>query len=231
MRPLLSILVVDDQTLMRQILRAALANHPNMRVVGEAGTGQAALAEARRLHPDVVVLDLGLPDIDGVEVTRLLRAEMPFTAIVILTASERDDQLVEALRAGAKGYVLKTSDFKELVSALESVAIGQASLPPEVVGKLLGQLPAEAAATAVAVAPVKRVPGLRVDLSERELDVLRLVVTGTRNREIAHRLALSENTVRSYLTHIMQKLGVENRVQVATEAVRRGLVSLDEIAL
>jgi DNA-binding NarL/FixJ family response regulator len=177
------------------------------------------------------VLDLGLPDIDGVEVTRMIRAELPFTAIVILTASERDDQLMDALRAGAKGYVLKTSDFQELVSALESVAIGQATLPPEVVGKLLGQLPAEAAIAPVAVAPIKRIPSLRVDLSEREFDVLRLVVTGTRNREIAHQLSLSENTVRSYLTHIMQKLGVENRVQVATEAVRRGLVTLDDIAL
>src|ERR687885_1862932 len=111
----LRVLVVDDHTLIRQILQAALASHPHVQVVGEAATGAATLDLARRLTPDVVVLDLGLPDMDGVEVTRRLRAELPATEVVILTSSERDDELLAALRAGAKGYVLKSSDYGELL--------------------------------------------------------------------------------------------------------------------
>jgi two-component system NarL family response regulator len=198
-----------------------------MHVVGEAGTGRDGIAEAQRLRPDVVVLDLGLPDIDGVEVTRQLRRELADLQVVILTSSDRDDQLMAALRAGAKGYVLKTSDFEELVSSLESIAVGEASLPPEVMSRLLMQLPVELSPPSdhstrdgLSELPVG-------ELSERELDILRLLVTGARNREIAAALGLRENTVRSYLTHIMQKLNVDNRVRVAMEAVRRGLVPRD----
>jgi DNA-binding NarL/FixJ family response regulator len=223
----LRLLIVDDHTLLRQVLQAALANHPRLRVVGEAGTGAEALAEARRLAPDVVVLDLGLPDMDGIEVIHRLRAELPSTEVVILTGSERDDELMGALQAGAKGYVLKTSDYQELVRSLQSIAVGQANLPPEVVVRVLRWLPGEPAAPA-ASAPDMRGNGAdrAPELSEREMDVLRLIVKGASNREIADTLDLSENTVRSYLTHIMQKLNVDNRVQIATCAVRSGLVSL-----
>jgi len=222
----LRVLIVDDHTLIRQVLQAALANHPRLRVVGEAAPGAGALEQARRLTPDVVVLDLGLPDLDGVEVTRLLRAALPATEVVILTASDRDSQLLAALQAGAKGYVLKTSDYRELVRALESIAAGQANLPPEVVIRVLMQLPGQPASPPASSAQ-RTSPGSRgplPELSEREIDVLRLIVKGASNREIAEALDLSENTVRSYLTHIMQKLNVDNRVQVAAHAVRSGLV-------
>lgn len=223
----LRLLVVDDHTLLRQVLQAALANHDRLQVVGEAATGASALAEARRLTPDVVVLDLGLPDMGGLEVIRRLRAELPATEIVILTSSERDDELLAALQAGAKGYILKTSDYHELVRALESLAIGQATLPPEVVSRLLRHLPAEQPPAAPSVPTLPSAsPAPSPELSEREMDVLRLIVQGASNREIAEALGLSENTVRSYLTHIMQKLNVDNRVQMATHAVRSGLVAL-----
>jgi DNA-binding NarL/FixJ family response regulator len=223
----LRVLVVDDHTLLRQVLRAALAGHDRLQVVGEAATGAGALSEARRLAPDVVVLDLGLPDMEGLEVIRRLRAELPATEIVVLTSSERDDELLAALRAGAKGYVLKTSDYQELLRALESLAIGQAALPPEVVMRVLRLLPADRPQAEPSVTPFAFQPAVpSAELSEREMDVLRLVVQGASNREIAETLGLSENTVRSYLTHIMQKLNVDNRVQIATHAVRSGLVPL-----
>jgi two-component system, NarL family, response regulator LiaR len=223
----LRLLVVDDHTLIRQILQAALESHPYMQIVGEAATGAAALDLARRLTPDVVVLDLGLPDMNGVEVTRRLRAELPTTEVVILTSSERDDELLAALQAGAKGYVLKSSDYSELVRAVENIGAGQAILPPEVVIRVLAHLPQQSPASMASRAvPSRPTAGeATLDLSEREVEVLRQVVTGASNRQIADALALSENTVRSYLTHIMQKLNAENRVQVATYAVRHGLVS------
>jgi DNA-binding NarL/FixJ family response regulator len=228
MNATLRVLVVDDHTLIRQILGAALANHPQMQIVGEAATGAAALEAARQLTPDIVVLDLGLPDMDGIDVIRCLQAELPATEVVILTSSERDDQLLAALQAGARGYVLKTSDYQELVRSIESIGAGAAVLPPAVTIRVLSQLPGQPPRPMTSSAPHtgSSSGGPVPDLSEREIDVLRLVVTGASNREIADTLALSENTVRSYLTHIMQKLNVDNRVQVATYAVRNGLAPL-----
>jgi DNA-binding NarL/FixJ family response regulator len=225
----LRVLIVDDHTLLRQVLGAALADHPRMQVVGEGATGAEALGEARRLRPDIVILDLGLPDIDGVEVIQQLRAELPTTEVVILTSSERDDHLLAALQAGARGYVLKTSDYRDLVASLDQIAMGLASLPPEIVSRLLMHLPSRRPPPVQPMNQVSREQfGPPDELSVREIDVLRLIVAGARNRDIAVRLGLSENTVRSYVTHIMQKLRVDNRVQIAAEAVRRGIVSLDQ---
>lgn len=225
----LRVLIVDDHTLLRQVLRAALSDHPRLRVVGEAASGAEALAQARALRPDVVILDLGLPDVDGVEVTRQVRADLPTTEVVILTASERDDQLLGALQAGAKGYVLKSSNYEDLVATLEQLTTGMASLPPEVVSRLLMHLPNRRLPAVADTSHANRDRfGPPAELSERELDVLRLIVAGVRNREIAARLGLSENTVRSYVTHIMQKLNVDNRVRIAAEALRRGIVTLDQ---
>ena len=212
------LLIVDDHALFRQVVRQAFARHPSVRVVGEAADAAEALAQARHLRPDVVLMDLRLPGVDGAEATRLLRAELPDVAVVVVTAAEDQASLVAALYAGARGYVLKTTDYAQLVRSVEAIAAGQGFLSPEITVKFLeylSQVPAVDPLLAGEPGP---------ELHERELQILRLIAEGASNRQIGEQLYLSENTVRTYLTEILARLGLENRVQLAMYAIRHGIV-------
>jgi two-component system nitrate/nitrite response regulator NarL len=213
------VLLADDHTLFRQGLRYLLAEHPRLKIVGEAADAEQAVAEARRLQPDVVLMDIHMPRGGGIEATRILRSELPDVGVLILTMSETEEDLLAALRAGARGYILKTSDLDQLLRSIETVAAGQASLGPEMTTKLLTQLSADENAAA------RRRVEPHQQLSERELEILKLIAQGASNRQIAAQLYLSENTVRTHLVHILGKLGLENRVQAAAYALRNGLVS------
>ncbi len=212
------LLLADDHALFRQLLRGALADNPRFEIVGEAQDTDETLRQARRLRPSIVLMDLHMPGAGGVEATRILHAEMPAVQVVVVTASEDEDDLIAALRAGARGYFLKSASFEQLIDSLETIARGQAALTPEVTTKLLSLLskdePGENAVRAVDPTTA---------LNERELEILRLVAEGASNRAIAHQLYLSENTVRTYLAHILEKLGLENRVQAAAFALRHGI--------
>jgi DNA-binding NarL/FixJ family response regulator len=210
------VVVVDDHALFRQIVRQAFAQHASIQVVGEAADAEQALELVRRLQPNIVLMDLGLPGMDGVEATRRLRAGMPGVEIVVVTASEDQADLVAALHAGAKGYVLKTTDYQQLVRSVEAIAVGQGFLSPGATVQLLDHL--RQAPAVGGVLPSEPVP----ELNERELQILRLVAEGASNRQIGDRLYLSENTVRTYLTEILAKMGLENRVQLAMYALRHG---------
>ena len=210
------LLLADDHRLFRQVLSRSLAGHARFEVVGEAADTDEAIRQARSLRPDMVLMDLEMPGDGGVAATRTLRAQMPGIEVVIVTGSEEQDDLHAALAAGAKGYVLKSSDYGALIASLEALAEGEAATMPDL-------------SPAVSLGGPGRTGGGRGDrfgeLSERELQVLRLLAEGTSNRMIASQLCLSENTVRTYVAHILEKLGLENRVQAAAYALRNGLVS------
>jgi NarL family two-component system response regulator LiaR len=214
----ITLVVVDDDALFRQVVQAAFARHPSIQVVAEAANTADGLREARRWRPRIVLMDLAIPVVGGVEATRLLHTEMPDVEVVVVTASEDEAHLIAALSAGAKGYVLKTGNYEHLVRSVEAIADGQGFLSPEMTVKFLEHL--QQVPSSGPVAPSDP----RAELSERELQILRLVVEGASNRQIGDRLFLSENTVRTYLTEILAKLGLENRVQLAMYAIRHGMV-------
>lgn len=212
------ILIADDHTLVRRGLRALLATRPELEVVGEVCDGEAAVAQARALRPDVVLMDIGMPGLDGIEATRQVKAACPATNVLILTSFTTDDKVFPALRAGAQGYLLKDSEPEELVEAIRSVAGGSSSLHPDIAHMLLHEL--------AHPAPRPQPPDHR--LTERELDVLRLLAHGLKNRAIADALCVSDTTVRGHVSSMLGKLGLESRTALALHAVREGLVELNE---
>jgi two-component system nitrate/nitrite response regulator NarL len=211
------LLLADDHTLFRQLLRGALADQPRFAIVGEAQDSAEAIRQAHSLKPDIVLMDLHMPGGGGVDATRVLRTELPDVQVVVVTASEDEDDLIAALRAGARGYFLKSASLEQLIQSLETIATGQAALTPEVTTKLLSHLSKDEPSTSGSR------PGATAALNERELEILRLVAEGASNRLIANQLYLSENTVRTYLAHVLEKLGLENRVQAAAYALRNGI--------
>ncbi len=210
------LLLADDHTLFRQILRRSLAGHPRFEVVGEAADTDETIRQARDLRPDMVLMDLGMPGEGGVAATRTLRAEMPSVEVVVVTGSEEQEDLQAALAAGARGYVLKSSNYDALVASLVAIAEGQTVSLPTLTS------PASPASSS---APRASRGARQTELSERELEVLRLLAQGASNKAIADQLYLSENTVRTYVAHILEKLGLDNRVQAAAYALRNGLAS------
>jgi two-component system, NarL family, response regulator LiaR len=186
-------------------------------VVAEAANGQQAIAEARRLCPDVVLMDLVMPGIDGLEATRCIAAEQPSVRILVLTSFAADDKVFPALRAGALGYLLKDSGPEELVQAIRQVHRGESSLHPSIARRLLQELAGPAVQEVVSAV-----------LSHREVDVLRLVAQGCTNREIAEQLGIGETTVRTHVSSILSKLNLGSRTQAALYALREGLASLSE---
>jgi DNA-binding NarL/FixJ family response regulator len=190
-------------------------------VIGEARNGREAVEQARRLTPDVVLMDLDMPELDGLAATRLISAELPNVKVVMLTASEEDSHLFEAIKSGAQGYLFKNLASDDLFRLLEGVARGEPALTPALARKLLGEFahPAEPI-------PVRAATGENLDaLTEREHEVLDLLVQGiTSNRELAERLVITENTVKYHFRNILDKLHVQNRAQVVAFAVRHGMV-------
>ncbi|MBI5880368.1 MAG: response regulator transcription factor [Chloroflexi bacterium] len=212
----LRVLVADDHRLFRQGLIGLLHTRPELaRVVGEAASGREAVECARTLHPDVILLDIMMPDGDGLAAAHQIHEFLPSTAIVMLTASELSEHLYEAVQLGAAGYLLKSLDASELFDLLESVAHGDAALTRAMAARLL---------KAVASHTFHADAGEEA-LTERETDVLRLVAQGASNLQIAEQLCVSVNTIKVHLRNILNKLQLHNRTQAAAFAVRRGIVS------
>jgi DNA-binding NarL/FixJ family response regulator len=206
------VLLVDDQALFREALSTLLQVRPEIEVIGEAGDGDAALRQAADLQPDVVLMDLHMPVLDGIAATRRLRVEHPAVRVLALTTFDDDEDVFAALRAGAVGYLLKDVSGDRLVEALLAAARGESVLQPSVAARVVArfaQLPDEA--------PPRAQP-LVVPLSERELGVLRLLAEGGSNREIAGALFLAEGTVKNHVTNVLAKLGARDRTQAALRA-------------
>ena len=206
------VLVVDDQALFREALVTLLGARPEVEVVGEAGNGQQALERAAALQPDVVLMDLHMPVLDGIATTRRLRVEQPGVRVLALTTFDDDEDVFAALRAGALGYLLKDVSSDRLVEAVLSAARGESVLQPSVAAKVVARF------AQLDDAPRPRSQPLVVPLSERELDVLRLLADGCSNREIAATLFLAEGTVKNHVTNVLGKLGARDRTQAALRA-------------
>ncbi len=207
------VLLVDDHSVVRQGLRMFLALDPDIEVIGEAANGAEALELAHSLAPDVVLMDLLMPVMDGVTAIGRLRRELPETEVIALTSVLEDDKVVGAVRAGAIGYLLKDTHADDLCRAIKAAAAGQVQLSPQAAARLLREVKAPAAE-----AP-------REALTERETEVLRLVAEGRSNKEIAQALVIGEKTVKTHVSSILAKLGVPSRTQAALCAVRTGLAA------
>lgn len=205
----ITILLVDDQRLMRDGLRTLLELEDDLDVVGEAGNGAEAITRYAELQPAIVLMDVRMPGMDGVESTRRLHAQWPTVKVIILTTFDEDEYIFEGLRAGALGYLLKAVSGEELADAIRRVAAGQALIDPAVTRKVVDAF----ARLAPPVRPIDA--GLAEPLSDRELDVLKLVANGLSNREIAERLYLAEGTVKNYVTSLLGKIGARDRTQAA----------------
>jgi DNA-binding NarL/FixJ family response regulator len=213
------VLLVDDQALFREALAVLLAVHDDIEVVGEAGNGDEALLRAAELAPDVVLMDLRMPVLDGVATTRRLRVEQPDVRVIALTTFDDDEDVFAALRAGAVGYLLKDVSSARLVEAVLAAARGESVLQPSVAAKVVARF---AALSDPPAAP--RPQPLVVPLSDRELDVLRLLADGRSNREIAAALFLVEGTVKNHVSTVLAKLGARDRTQAALRARALGLL-------
>ncbi len=212
----ITVLIVDDHAVVRQGLRTFLELQDDIDIVGEASNGLEAIEQAKRQQPDIVLLDLVMPKMGGVEATPHLMAAAPQTRVIILTSFGEDDQIIPAIRAGAQGYLLKDIPPRELIQAVRDAYAGKAQLHPDVAKKLMAAVAAPATA-----AP--RPP--ETDLTERELEVLRLIAQGLNNHEIAQKLTISEKTVKTHVSNILSKLHCEDRTQAAVYAMKKGLGS------
>ena len=208
------ILITDDHGVVRQGLRMFLSLEPDLEVVGEAANGREALALARELKPNVVLMDLLMPVMDGIEATEAIRSEMPEVEVIALTSVLEDTAVSGAVRAGAIGYLLKDTDAEELKRAIQAAAEGRVHLAPEAAARLMREV---------------RGPERPEELTERETEVLRLVARGHANKQIASSLFVSEKTVKAHVSSILLKLGVQSRTQAALHAVRTGLVNTEEL--
>ncbi len=211
------VLIADDHTLFRQGLSSLLQQQKGLQVVGEAVDGWEALAKARELQPHLVLMDVAMPRCNGLEATRLIKRDLPDVNIIMLTVSEKDEDLFAAIKAGAKGYLLKNAEFEELVRAIEAVAGGAAVVSPSMAVKLLNEFAAVTAKGSL------RIRAEGTALTERETEVLQLLAKGATNKEIANTLVIAENTVKTHLRNILDKLHLHNRIQAAAYAIREGL--------
>lgn len=215
---MIHVMVADDHAIVRKGICALLATEPDIEVVGEAKDGQEAISVAQRVQPEVILMDLVMPGLDGLEATRHISAHQPEARILVLTSFAGDDKIFPAIRAGALGYLLKDSGPDELVQAIRQVHRGESSLHPSIARRLLREL----------TEPSR--PGPIPDsLTAREVEVLRLIAKGHSNREMSDRLAISEATVRTHVSNILSKLNLCSRTQAALYALREGLASLHEV--
>ena len=212
---MIKVLICDDQVVVREGLRAILSTTDEIRVVGEAGSGAEAVEKVAQLQPDVVLMDLKMPGVNGVEATRLIRDRYPDTRVLVLTTYDADEWVFDAVRSGAAGYLLKDTSREGLIEAIEGTFAGKHYIDPDVAGKFLTQV--------ARVAPMP-IPAVIQNLTERELEVLELLARGLSNADIAGHLFLSEGTIRNYVSSILTKLNVADRTQAAVLALRYGLV-------
>jgi DNA-binding NarL/FixJ family response regulator len=201
------VLCVDDHPLLREGIAAIINNQPDMQLVAEAANGTEGVEQFRKHRPDVTLMDLRLPDMSGVDSMIAIRNDFPEARIIMLTTFEGDVEVQRALEAGARAYMLKSMPHKELVDAIRRVHAGKKSIPPVIATRLAEHLSDEA-------------------LTQREIEILRCVAEGNRNREIADRLFISEETVKIHIKHVMEKLGATHRTQAVAIAVRRGIIQV-----
>lgn len=208
------IVIVDDHELLREGIKAMLSREADLEVVGEAADGRTALAQCKELKPDVVVLDLRLPDMDGVEVCQQLQEELPQTAVLMLTTFTDADLVLAAVKAGAKGYVVKDVLGMDLKRSIRSVSRGEVAMDPKVVGHLIHHMRS----------PTPEKEEEKSPLNRQQLAIIRLVAQGYTNREIAEQMFLSEKTVKGYLAEALRRMEVKNRVEAAMVASRKGWI-------
>jgi NarL family two-component system response regulator LiaR len=211
----IKLLLVDDHIVVRQGLRMLLAAHDTIEIVGEADDGVQAVRLAEQLLPDVILMDLLLPRLDGIEATRQIQARTPSCAVLMLTSNVQPQQIQAAIRAGAVGYVLKATRAQELIDAIQRAARGQRVLDPIAADALLSGLAHQDELN---------------ELTPREHEVLRLLAQGVSNAQIANALTISEATVRTHIANVLSKLNLRDRAHVTIYALKRGLISLDEVA-
>ena len=212
----LRVLLVDDHDIFRRGLRTLLEEQ-GLQVIGEAENGEVALRLVGELAPDVIIMDLKMPGLTGVETTRRISGIAPRSRVVVLTISADDDDVMDAVMAGACGYLLKDSSIEQLIAGITAAASGESLISPQIASKLLQYLRASTADTVAAET-------IRDLLSDRELEVLRLIANGKDNAEIARELFISPKTVKNHISNILMKLQIENRIQAAVYAVRSGIV-------
>lgn len=213
----ITVLIVDDHKVVRQGVRAFMDTQPDLIVVGEAETGEAAIELAREHAPDVVIVDLVMPGMDGVEVTRRVKQTSPRTQVIVLTSYHQDEHIFPAIRAGALSYLLKDVGPSELADAVRKAAAGEAVLHPRVAARVVQELHGAR----------QDAPNPFTELSDREMEVLRLIADGLNNADIAEKLVISEKTVKSHVSNILNKLHLADRTQAAVYAWREGVVRRD----
>jgi DNA-binding NarL/FixJ family response regulator len=212
----LRVLLVDDHDLFRTGLRNLLEEQ-GVQVVGEAAAGAEALRIVRELAPDVVVMDLNMPGMTGVEATRHIVSVAPLTRVLVLTISDQDADVMDAILAGACGYLLKDASIQELMRGIHSAALGESLISPHIASKVLQRVRASTTSPTIAET-------IRSELSDREIEVLKLIANGKDNAQIAAELHISPKTVKNHISNILMKLQIENRIQAAVYAVRSGIV-------
>jgi two-component system, NarL family, response regulator LiaR len=216
MSQIIRVLIVDDHTIVRKGIRALLAEIDDLEVVGEAADGQEAIVQADRLRPDVILMDLAMPRMDGIEATRQIKTRQPESRVLVMTSFATDEKVLPAIKSGALGYLLKESAPADLIQAIYQIQRGESSLHPVIARKVLQEI----------THPPDR-PPTTDPLTKREVQVLRLVAQGLGNQDIAEKLHIGAPTVRTHVSNIMAKLYIANRVQATLYALREGLASLD----
>ncbi len=209
------IVIADDHPIVRQGLATVLSQEEDLEVVGQAGNGLEAVAQARELHPNVILMDLQMPEMDGVEAIQKIKMEASDIGVIILTTYDSDDYIFRGIEAGARGYLLKDSPPEEVLKAIHTVHKGESLIEPRVASRLIDRF-----------SQLSQASTPEEVLSSREVQVLQLIATSAANKEIANELFIGESTVKTHIIHIFNKLGVKGRTEAVTEAAKRGIIEL-----